>query len=112
MHTCGHVLAILEDLVEIGVDAVNCQLFSMDIEEIGRRHRGQITFWGEIDQQHILAFASEQETRTAVRRVARVLYDGCGGVVAQCWFGLSAKPENVRAVFSEWDRVSAEHAAT
>ena len=112
MHTDGYVFDIYEDLIEIGVDAINSQLFCMDIEEIGRRFKGHITFWGEIDQQHILPFASVDETRRAVRRVARAFYDGRGGVIAQCWFGPSARPENVRAVFDEWNRISEEVAGS
>ncbi len=111
MHLDGYVFDILEDLVEIGVDAVNSQLFCMNIEEIGRRFKGRIVFWGEIDQQRILPFATVAETRQAVRRVARALYDGGGGVIAQCWLGLDARDENVCAVFDEWDRVSGEAAS-
>jgi uroporphyrinogen decarboxylase len=106
MHSDGWILDIYEDLIEIGVNAINSQLFCMDIEEIGRRFKGRITFWGEIDRQHILPYASVEEVRQAVRRVARSLYDGHGGVIAQCEYGAGAKPENVRAVFDEWDRIS------
>ncbi len=105
MHSDGWITDIYEDLIEIGVHAVNSQLFCMDIGEIGRRFKGRITFWGEIDRQHILPYATEQETRAAVRRVADALYDGHGGVIAQCEFGAGAKPENVRAVFDEWNRI-------
>ena len=108
MHSDGCIIDILDDLIDVGIDAVNSQLFCMDIEEIGRRFRGRITFWGEIDRQHVLAFGSEAETRAAVRRVARALYNGRGGVIAQCEFGPGARPENVRAVFDEWQRVSRE----
>lgn len=51
MHSDGNITAIYEDLVEMGVDALNSQLFCMDIEELGRRFKGRITFWGEIDRQ-------------------------------------------------------------
>lgn len=51
MHSDGHIFDIYEDLIEVGVDAINSQLFCMDIEEIGRRFKGRITFWGEIDRQ-------------------------------------------------------------
>lgn len=105
MHSDGWITEIYEDLIEIGVHAVNSQLFCMDIEEIGRRFKGRITFWGEIDRQHILPYATVDETRRAVRRVADALHDGRGGVIAQCEFGAGARPENVRAVFDEWDRV-------
>lgn len=111
MHSDGHIFEIYEDLVEIGVDAINSQLFCMDIEEIGRRFAGRITFWGEIDRQHVLPYASQGEVRQAVRRAANAFYDGNGGAIAQCEFGAGAKPANVRTVFDEWNRVGEECAA-
>ncbi|MFG0253033.1 MAG: uroporphyrinogen decarboxylase family protein, partial [Phycisphaerales bacterium JB038] len=71
MHSDGCIFDIYEDLIEIGVDAVNSQLFCMDIEEIGRRFAGRITFWGEIDRQWILPEGTEQDCRDAVARVVQ-----------------------------------------
>jgi uroporphyrinogen-III decarboxylase len=109
VHSDGHIFDIYEDLIEIGVHAVNSQLFCMDIEEVGRRFKGRLCFWGEIDRQHVLPFGSTDDVRRAVQRVANALYDGTGGVIAQCEFTAGAKPENVRTVFEEWDRISAEY---
>lgn len=106
VHSDGYIFDIYEDLIEIGVDAINSQLFCMDIEEIGRRFKGRITFWGEIDRQHILPSGTVDDVRRAVRRAASALYDGRGGVIAECEFGAGAKPDNVRAVYEEWDRIS------
>jgi uroporphyrinogen decarboxylase len=106
-HSDGYIFDIYEDLIEIGVDAVNSQLFCMDIEEIGRRFKGRLTFWGEIDRQHILPSSDVLRARHAVHRVARALYDGHGGVIAQCEFGAGAQPQTVRAVYEEWDRMGA-----
>jgi uroporphyrinogen decarboxylase len=106
MHSDGHIFAILEDLIEIGVDALNSQLFCMDIEEIGRRYKGQITFWGEIDRQWVLPADDPQAARDAVRRVHAALYDPRGGVIAQCQFGPAARPENVTAVYETWEQLT------
>jgi len=105
MHSDGYIFDVYEDLIEIGVDAINSQLFCMDIEEIGRRFKGRITFWGEIDRQHVLPYGSAEDVRQAVRRVARALYNGRGGVIAQCEFSAGSKPQNVRTVFDEWNRL-------
>ena len=101
-HSDGHIAQIYEDLIEIGVDAVNSQLFCMDIEEIGRRFKGRITFWGEIDRQNVLPFGSVEDVRKAVGRVRRALDNGTGGVIAQCEWGPNNPPENIRAVFESW----------
>jgi len=102
MHSDGHIAVILPDLVEIGIDALNAQLFTMDIEEIGERYAGQITFWGEIDRQHLLPYGTPGDIERAVRKVRQALWRE-GGVIAQCEFGIGARPENVAAVFEAWD---------
>jgi hypothetical protein len=101
-HSDGHIMAIYEDLIELGVDAVNSQLFCMDIEELGRRHRGRITFWGEMDRQQVLPFGSVEDVRRAVGRIRRALETPDGGTIAQCEWGARNPPENVRAVFAAW----------
>lgn len=104
MHSDGYTADILPDLAEIGVDAVNAQLFVMDIEALGEQLRGRITFWGEIDRQYLLSFGSTEEISQAVRRVKDALYAN-GGVIAQCEFGAGAKPENVYQVFKSWQEI-------
>jgi hypothetical protein len=104
MHSDGNIAAIYPDLVEIGLDAVNSQLFCMDIEKLGREYAGKITFWGEIDRQYLLPFGTRAEIVAAVTRVKQTLY--ChGGVIAQCAFDVGAKPENVMQVFETWEKL-------
>ncbi len=110
MHSDGHIMTIYEDLIEIGVDAINSQLFCMDIEEIGRRFAGRITFWGEIDRQHVLAFGRPDDARDAVQRVVDALYRPEGGVIAQCELGAGSKIENGHAVYAAWDELTARPA--
>jgi len=101
-HTDGWIFDLYEELIEVGVDAINSQLFCMDIEEIGRRFKGRITFWGEVDRQQILPFGTPDDCREAVRRVRRALDDGSGGLIAECEWGVRTPVDNVRAVFDEW----------
>lgn len=105
MHSDGYIFDIYEDLIEIGVDAINSQLFCMDIEEMGRRFKGRITFWGEIDRQHVLTSENLDDIRKAVKRVKESLYDKRGGVIAQCSFEGGGRPENVEAIFKEWENI-------
>jgi uroporphyrinogen-III decarboxylase len=102
MHSDGHIAAIYPDLIEIGVDAINSQLFCMDIEALAQQHKGKITFWGEIDRQNLLPFGTPADVRAGVRRVRRALDDGAGGVIAQCEWGNDVPYENVAAVFDTW----------
>ena len=101
-HSDGFIEDIYPDLIEIGVDAVNSQLFCMNIEEIGRKYNGKITYWGELDRQHILPFGTEADVRAAVRRVRKALDQGRGGVIAQCSWEKGTPYENANAVYDEW----------
>ncbi len=102
-HSDGYIRPIIEDLIEIGVDALNSQLFCMDMEELGRTFKGRLTFWGEICRQRILPFADPAEVKAAVRRVRRALGDVRGGVIAQCEWGNHDPSENIAAVFAAWE---------
>ena len=53
MHSDGYILDIYPYLIDIGVDAVNSQLFCMGVENL-KQYKGKITFWGEIDRQNLL----------------------------------------------------------
>ena len=104
MHSDGHITPIIEDLIEVGVQCLNAQIFCMGVEDLGRLYRGRITFWGEIDRQHLLVHGTREDIAEAVRIVKDNLYVG-GGVIAQCEFGLEADPGNVLAVFEAWARL-------
>ena len=102
MHSDGHILDIYDDLIEIGVNAINSQIFCMDIAELGRRFGGRITFWGEVDRQHLLPFGTPDEVHAAVGRVIEELYRPEGGVIAQLELGAAAKIENADAAYAAW----------
>ncbi len=107
MHTDGHIASILDDLIEVGVDALNCQIFCMDMQQLGTLGRGKIAFWGEIDRQHVLP-ADPKKGREAVRTVAQHLYLESGGIIAQLELGLRSNPDTAAAVYEEWERVHEE----
>jgi hypothetical protein len=105
MHSDGCIIDIYDDIIEIGVDALNSQLFCMDMAVLAKKAMGRIAFWGEIDRQHVLPSTDPQTGRDAVRTVARNLYDTKGGVIIQFECGPGANPETIRAVLDEWESV-------
>lgn len=109
MHSDGHISEIYDDLIEIGVDCLNSQLFCMDMADLERRAKGKITFWGEIDRQHILTAKDPQLGRDAVRKVAQHLYDPAGGIIAEFELGAGANPAVAFAIMDEWEKVQAEY---
>ncbi len=103
MHSDGCIESILPDIIDIGVDALNAQLFCMDIEKIAKTYKGKLTFWGELDRQKILPFGTPDDVRQAVRRVRSALDDGIGGVIAQMEWGLKVPKQNILAAFEAWE---------
>lgn len=68
MHSCGKVNAILEGLIEVGLDVINLQQpRALGVEEIGRQFRGRICFESLCDIQHTLPFKGADEIRQEAR---------------------------------------------
>ncbi len=102
MHSDGYILDIIPDLVKIGVDAINAQIFCMKMEALSELAAGKITFWGEMDRQYLLPYGTRDEIAEAARRMKDLLYCD-GGLIAQCEFGAGANPDNVYAFLEAWD---------
>jgi len=103
MHSDGYILDIYPDIIEMGIDALNSQLFCMGLENL-KQYSGKITFWGEIDRQYLLPFGTLDEVEKAVNDVYANLYQD-GGCIAQCSFGPGGKGENVVKVFESWNNL-------
>ncbi len=104
MHSDGNISDIMNDLIEVGIDCLNSQLFCMNIAELGQKHAGKITFWGEIDRQNLLPDGTPDQIEEAVKLIYNNLWQS-GGLIAQCEFGLAAKPENIELVFKTFNNI-------
>ena len=98
MHSDGNITDIIEDLIEVGVNALNSQVFCMNINELSERFAGRITFWGEVDRQHLLPNGTEKEIVEAVQLLYDKFWRG-GGLIGQSEFGPAANPANLETVF-------------
>ncbi|VGO21927.1 uroporphyrinogen decarboxylase family protein [Pontiella sulfatireligans] len=95
MHSDGNILSIYPDLIEIGLDAINSQIWCMGLDNLAP-FAGQITFWGEMDRQHALATGTPDDVVAKSEEMKAKLYAD-GGLITQCEFGPGAHPANVRA---------------
>jgi uroporphyrinogen decarboxylase len=67
-HSDGHIEPILDDLVELGVAAVNpLQPEHMDALRIRRRYGSRLALWGTVGRQTTFAFGSPDDIRREVR---------------------------------------------
>lgn len=82
MHTCGKVNAIVENLIEIGLDVINLQQpRALGIEEIGRQFSGRICFESLCDIQHTLPFKGEKQIRDEARLLLEEWSTSEGGFI-------------------------------
>ena len=101
MHSDGHIIRIIPKLIDMGLDALNSQIFCMGVENL-EQFAGKITFWGEIDRQHLLSSDTTlAQVDEAVEKVYRTLWRD-GGCIAQCEFGPGGNPDNVYRVYEKW----------
>lgn len=108
MHSDGHILEVIPDLIELGLDALNSQLFCMGIDNLAK-FKGKITFWGEMDRQNLLVNGTPKDIEDAVKKVYDTLWDN-GKCIAQCEFGPGAKPANVDSVYRSWEKFTKQTA--
>ncbi len=104
MHSDGFISEIYPDLIEVGVSALNSQLFCMNMDELARIAKGKITFWGELDRQHLLISPDPEVGRQAVRQVAEKFYSPAGGVFCQFEIGPGTNLATARAACEEWTK--------
>ena len=105
LHSDGYIVDIIPHLIDIGVDALNSQIFCMGVEKLAP-FSGKLTFWGEIDRQYLLTRGTREEVRQAVRKVHSLLWRN-GGCIGQVDFGPGTNPENLEAALDEWNRFGA-----
>lgn len=102
MHSDGCIIDIIPELADMGLDAINSQIFCIGLDRL-KPMAGKITFWGEMDRQHLLVNGTTKDIQNAVEDMHEVLWKQ-GGCIAQCEFGPGAKPENVYEVFASWSK--------
>lgn len=71
-HSCGAVSSLIEDLVDIGADALNPVQVSaknMDPADLKAAFGSRIAFWGGINTQSVLPFGTPDEVRREVHKV-------------------------------------------
>jgi uroporphyrinogen decarboxylase len=102
VHACGSIADLVEDYIEIGVDALNpmqVRAAGMAPESLFARFRGRMAFWGGIDTQWLLPNGRPEDVRSAVREILALAGLG-GGYVLGAVHNIQddVPPENVLAL--------------
>ena len=103
-HSCGSILRIIPNLIDIGVDILNPIQVSAegmgDTKYLKKKYGKYLTFWGGIDAQFVLPFGSINDVRLEVEHRISDLSGGGGYVVASTHnIQPEVKPENIIEMF-------------
>ena len=98
MHTDGHILDILPDLVDCGVTIVNPQFRANGIENLARICRGKIPIDLDLDRQ-LFPFATPSQIHDHVRECVETMYLPEGGLGLKLEIGVDVPLENMAALF-------------
>ncbi len=86
LHSCGSVVAFIEDFIEMGIDILNPVQTSadgMDMVLLKEKYGDRLTFWGGgVDTQHVLPFGTPEDVRKDVKRRLEIFGRGGGFVFA------------------------------
>lgn len=86
-HSCGSIVDILDDLVEIGVDIINpvqVTARGMDPVALKKKYAGKLVFWGGTDSQKTMPFGTVADIRKMVESLIETLGRGGGYVFSSC----------------------------
>jgi len=103
LHSDGYIADIYPDWIELGVSAVNSQVWCMGLATLAP-FAGQITFWGELDRQHTLPHGTPADIRAAAQQMANAFYRN-GGLIGQCEVDHLTTLENIEAAFTCWNEI-------
>lgn len=84
-HSCGSILPIIPDFIEIGLDVLNpLQPLAKDMnpEMLKREFGKDLIFFGGIDVQDLLPNGTSEEVKKEVTRRMRIFGEGGGYIVA------------------------------
>ncbi len=98
-HSDGYINDILGDLIEIGVDVINCQVAAMGHDWVADNVRGKVAFRTDIDRQYTLPFGSPTEVKEEVQRTFESCGTSEGGIIACGEIAPDVPLENIQVMY-------------
>ena len=101
-HSCGNIMEIVGDLIEIGVNVLNpVQPKALDVKRLADEYGDKLAFFGGIDNQEVLPYSSPEEVDAHVKSMTEILGRHGRYVLAPSnGVGKDVPPENIEAFFS------------
>jgi len=102
-HSDGYILELYPEMIELGVDAINSQLWCMGVEKVAEKYAGKITFWGEISRQNTLPLGTPDDVRNCAEIMKKNLLVNGGGLIGQSEINRDVPLENIEALLDAWN---------
>jgi len=84
-HCCGYVTTLVPDLIDIGIDVLEAvQAECMDIGQLKREYGRNLSFWGAVGAQSVLARTTPDQVVEGVRRTLETMAHRGGYIAAPC----------------------------
>lgn len=87
IHSCGAIRELLDDFIEVGIDAINpvqTTCAGMEAAGLKRDFGGRLVFWGGgVDTQQVLRAGNPELVRAVVKDSLRIFKKGGGYIFAQ-----------------------------
>lgn len=113
LHSCGDILSIMEDMIEIGLNVINMdQQQNMGLDVLSEKLKGKICFWNPADIQTVLIDQTPNQIRDYVRQMILALSDQSGGFIGKYYPQPAAaghSPERTMASFDAFVEFGAIH---
>lgn len=86
LHSCGYIIDIIEDFIEIGLDCLQCdQQDNIGIDNLNERFGGRISFFSPTDIQTTLSTNDEKKIRSKAEHLVKTLGSHKGGLIAKAY---------------------------
>jgi hypothetical protein len=97
LHTDGHILEIIPDLAECGVNVINPQIRANGLEGLVRVAKGKVCINLDLDRQ-LFPFATPEEVRAHVREAKQALHLPEGGLMLTAECAPDVPLKNIEAI--------------
>ncbi len=98
LHSDGVIRSIIPDLIEIGFDEINPQVWIMDLAELHREFAGKICFRADLDRQWMLPNGTPEQVVEHVVETSAAFCSRKGGYVGYGQIGPDVPLANVEAM--------------
>lgn len=104
LHSDGHVMEVVEQLIEAGVGILNIQDFVNGVESIADLCKGRVCVDLDIDRQRILPFGTPEDVRRHIEHTVKTLSLREGGLMLIAGIYPPTPLENIEALVEAMEK--------